>query len=107
MVKEGQKQGQRREPLLPIDDEFLAVLVADDDRPEKIVSVLRDGAALVAFLVALKELVSKIVDEFGDLLLLPLIFPLIVVDRILVASKELGWGDPYRRWHAKVEEMLS
>src|SRR5258708_5551615 len=101
MVKEDQKQGQRREPLLPI---------ADDDRAQKIVSVVGDGAALVAFLVALKELVGKVIDQFGNLLLLPLVFALIVVNRVLVAGKELsngttlpvdGAGRSGRRGHEK------
>jgi hypothetical protein len=55
---------------------------------------MKRGAALAAFLLALEEVVSKIVDEFGNLLLLPLVFALIVINRILVPGGKLPDGTP-------------
>jgi hypothetical protein len=94
VVEEDQEQCQRSKPLLSVDDELLPILVADDDRPQEVVAVVRDGAALVAFLVALEEFIGEVLDEFGDLLLLPFVLALIIVDRILVAREELSDRSP-------------
>ena len=50
-------------------------------------AVLGDGAALVAFLVAIQELANEVVDQLGDLFLLPLVLALVVVDRVLAAGE--------------------
>jgi len=39
-------------------------------------------------LVAPEELVSEVVDELRDLLALPFVFPLVVVDGVLRAAEE-------------------
>ena len=92
VLEEDQEQRQRGQPLLAVDDELLAVLVADDDRAEEVVAVVGHGAALVAFLVALQELGGEVVDQLRDLLLLPLVLALVVVDRVLAAGKQLADG---------------
>lgn len=71
VVEENQEQRQGREALLTVDDELLAVLVADDDRAEEVVAVVGHGATLIAFLVAVQELVGEAVEQLGDLLFLP------------------------------------
>jgi hypothetical protein len=53
-------------------------------------AVVRDGAAFIVFLVALKEFVGKIVDEFGNLFLLPLVFALVIVNRVLMTGEKLS-----------------
>ena len=92
VLEEDQQQRQRGEPLLAVDDELLAVLVADDDRAEEVVAVVGHRAALVAFLVALQELGREVVDQLRDLLLLPLVLALVVVDRVLAAGEKLADG---------------
>jgi transposase len=67
---------ERCETLLPVDDELLAVLVADDDRAQKVVSVFCNGATLVTLLVALEKFVCQVINKFGNLLLLPLVLAL-------------------------------
>ena len=89
-----EEQRQRRQPLLAVDDELLAVLVADDDRAEEVVAVLGDRAALVALLVAVQELAPQVVEQLRDLLLLPLVLALVVVDRVLAAGEQLADGAP-------------
>jgi len=68
---------------------LLAILVADNYRPQEVVAIFSHSAPFVAFLVALKELCSQIVDKLRYLLGLPLILPLIVVNRVFLSSKEL------------------
>jgi hypothetical protein len=87
-VQMDEDQRQRREPLLPVDDELASVLVADDDRAEEVVAVVLDGAALVPRLVALGEFLGEVGDELVDLLALPTVFPLVVVDRELGTAEE-------------------
>jgi hypothetical protein len=43
VAQKDEKQGERGQPLLAVDDEFLAVLVTDDDRSEKIMAVISNG----------------------------------------------------------------
>src|SRR5687768_5405157 len=90
MVQEDQQQGERGEPLLAVDDELLAVLVADDNRTQEIVAVVGYGASLVRFLMALEELCREVVDQLRDLLLAPLVFALVVIDRVLPACEKLS-----------------
>ena len=55
-------------------------------------AVVGHGAALVAGLVAREESVRKVVNQLRDLLLLPLVLALIVVDRVLAAGEEFADG---------------
>jgi hypothetical protein len=56
------------------------------------VSVFCNGATLVTLLVALEKFVCQVVNKFGNLLPMPFVFALIVIDRILMTSKELPDG---------------
>src|SRR5271157_330947 len=68
MLEEDQQQGERCKSLLTINDELLAVFVADDDGAQEIVSVPCDSAPLIPLLVAFEELARQVVDQFGHLL---------------------------------------
>lgn len=48
-----QQQGERSKSLLTINDKFLTILVADDNRAEEVVPVLLNRATLVSDFVAL------------------------------------------------------
>ncbi len=90
MAQVDQEKRQGRQALLAIDNEPLPVLVADDDRAEKVVAVASHGPALVHRLVVFLEDLDEIVDELGDLLGLPLVFALVVIDRVLPSEQELA-----------------
>lgn len=47
MLEVDEEQRQGRQALLAVDDELIAVLVADDDRPEEVVAIRRYGIPLV------------------------------------------------------------
>ena len=49
------KQGRRRKALLTVDNEFLTILVADNNRTQKIVAIVFHRATLIARLVALQK----------------------------------------------------
>lgn len=51
-------------------------------------AVALDGAALVASVVAFEELLRKVIDQLADLLGLPAILTLVVVDGELGASEK-------------------
>ena len=55
-------------------------------------AVLSDGATLVTFLVAIQELACEVVNQLGDLLLLPFVFALVIVNRVLAASEQFSNG---------------
>jgi hypothetical protein len=59
------------------------------------VAVFSHSASLVAFLVALKELGRKVVEEIGNLFLLPLILALVVVDRVFSAGQQFANGEEW------------
>src|SRR5690606_18909924 len=92
VVQEGEEQRQRGQALLAVDDELLPLFVADDDGAEEVVAVVGNGAALVALLVALEELRREVGDQLGELLPLPLVLALVVVDRVLAAGEQLADG---------------
>ena len=50
--------------------------------------VALDGGPVVTGLITLQELGRKVVDQFRDLLGLPLILTLVIVDRVLCAAQE-------------------
>ena len=79
MVDIDQQKCQCRKPLLPVDDELFPILITDDDGTKEVVTIGFGGGALVPLLVALQEFVGEIVDQLGNLLCLPLMFPLIVI----------------------------
>jgi hypothetical protein len=54
-------------------------------------AVFRDGSPIVTVLVGFEELRGQVIDQLCDLFLLPLVFALVVVDRIFtVASASSG-----------------
>src|SRR5690606_29679609 len=89
---EDQQQRQSRQPLLTIDDELLAFLVADDDGAEEVVPVLGHCAAVVAGLMAFQKLARQILDQLRELLVPPAVLALIVVDGVLLSRQDLGDG---------------
>ena len=52
--------------------------------------VVGDLFARVGRIVLLKKLASKIVDELAELLIVPFVLALVVVDRILYAFQQLA-----------------
>ena len=62
-----QKEGQRGKALLPINDELVTILVANNDGPEEVVAVLLYRTAFVALLVALQELFNAAQAKLEDL----------------------------------------
>src|SRR5690349_9370762 len=66
--------------------------MAENDRPQEIVAILFDLPSRIAFGVILTELVLKVIDQFVNLLLLPAVLPLKVVDRILHAFEQFANG---------------
>src|SRR5258708_6290602 len=92
MVQKDQQQRQRREALLAINNEFLTILVAYYDRAEKVVPIVRHCPSLVTCLVAVEKLGRQILQKFGNLLALPLIFSLVIVDRIFAVGEQLSDG---------------
>lgn len=49
MLQEDQQQRQRRETLLAINDEFLTLLVAYDNRAQEVVAIVGNGGSFVTF----------------------------------------------------------
>src|SRR6266702_8434946 len=82
-VEVDQEERNGGKALLAVDDELLPVFVADDDGTEEVVAVVLDSAALVPGLVAVKKLLREVIDQFGNLLALPAVLALVVVDREL------------------------
>ena len=117
VLQEDQQQRERRQPLLAVDDELHAVLVADDDRPEEVVAVVGHIGALVARLVALQELGRQVSHQLSDLLRLPLVLALVVVDGVLPASQQfadspslaidLAWQTPVKRHRSSLHRLQS
>lgn len=64
IVQVDEEQCQRSEPLLAVDDEVLAVLVADDDGAEEVVAVVLDVAEFVVLAPVVVELVDQVLNEF-------------------------------------------
>lgn len=84
------EQRQAGEPLLAVHDVADTLLLADDDETEEVVRVVGDLAARVGWLVLLQELVAEVVKQLVDLLLVPLVLALVVVDRVLHALEQLA-----------------
>src|SRR5207245_1817902 len=81
---------QARQPLLAVDDVARSLLLADDDRAEKVVRILGDLRPGMVRIELFEELVGEVVDELADLLLLPLVLTLVVVNRVLHSLEELA-----------------
>jgi hypothetical protein len=54
------------------------------------VAVVRDRAPLILAVMAFDELGRQVVDQLCNLFALPLVFALVVVDRILAAGKKVS-----------------
>ncbi len=87
VVQVDKQECQCRQALLPVDDEVLAVLVADDDRAEEVMPVLFDLLAGVPLLVVGLEATGEVVDQLRHLLVLPAVLALVVVDGVLRAAE--------------------
>ena len=87
-----QQQCQAGEPLLAIDDVVGALLLADDDGAEEVVRIILHLLPLVTGLVVLEELPAQVVKQLLDLLGLPLVLPLVVIDGVLHSLQEFADG---------------
>ena len=67
-----------------------AALLRNDDGAEVVAGILRDVLAGVVGLVEVEELRRQVSDQFGDLLGLPLVLALVVVDGVLVAFQNVA-----------------
>ena len=91
-----EQEGEGREALLAIDDGVFAS--GEDDAAHEVNAVLGDVLAFVGGVVVDEEFVGQVVDEFLDLLVLPRVFALVVVDGVLRVLEQLfevlrGAGD--------------
>jgi len=91
-MKMNEQQRQRGETLLAVDDVALAITFADDDRAKKIVAILLDFGSVMFRSVSIKESRPEVVEKFAHLLVLPFVFALIVINRILGSVQELADG---------------
>jgi hypothetical protein len=80
--QQDEQQREAGQALLPVHDVADALLLADDDGAEEVVRIVGHFAARVRRLVFLQELVAEVVNQFADLLFVPLVLPLVVVNRI-------------------------
>ena len=92
IAEEGQKQRETGEPLLAVHDVANTLLLADDDRSEKIVRIVGYFAARMRWIVFLQELVAEVVHELANLLFMPFVFALVVVYRVFHALEQLADG---------------
>jgi hypothetical protein len=79
-AQEGEQKGEARQALLAVDDEGFAALLGDDDGAEVVTGILGDVLAGVTGLVEVQELGRQVGDQLGDLLGLPFVFALVVLD---------------------------
>ena len=87
-VQANQQQRQRGHALLAVDQVVLAAALADDDGAEEILSVAADCGRLVAGLVVAEELGLQVRQQLVDVLLLPLVLALVLVDGERLALQE-------------------
>ncbi|OPZ47637.1 MAG: hypothetical protein BWY92_01736 [Firmicutes bacterium ADurb.BinA052] len=78
--------------MLPIYDVASSILVAYDYRAQEVVGVLFDSAPFMFGLIVLQELRRQVLDEFHDLLTLPLVLALVVVNRVLHSPEQLVYS---------------
>lgn len=88
--QKNQKQREAGEPLLAVYDVADTFLLADDNGAEKIVRVVRDLAARVRGLIFLQKLVAQVVHKLANLLLLPLVFALVVINGVFHSLEQLA-----------------
>ena len=80
-VQVNQQQCQRGDSLLAIDQVIFVVAFADNDRTKKILSIVTNSAGLITLLVVVKEFPLEIRQQLVNVLLLPLVLTLILIDR--------------------------
>ena len=76
--------------MLAVDDALHAVPAADDKWSEIVIVVVRDGFARIAFLINVKECRSQVCDKLLDVLLLPTVFALEVINGVFSLVQDLG-----------------
>lgn len=84
-----QQEGQRRQPLLTINNELRPRTRGRHDRTEKIRPVTSNVGSFMSLVVLVVETSSQVVDQLSNLGLLPAVLPLVVVKAILVVGKKL------------------
>ena len=76
-IEIGQEEGERSQSLLPVNDIVVAILVRDDYRAEEVLPIVGNGLALLIGLIVEQEPASQVLNEFPDLLALPLVVALV------------------------------
>ena len=74
---------ERREPLLTVDDELLASLMANDDGAKEVVALVLDLCSFVIRLMEVQKLPRQVIDKLTNLPFLPGILTLVEVDGVL------------------------
>ena len=78
-----QQQREAGQPLLTIHDLLFLVRLADNDGAEEVMPVGGHVLTFMLGLVLFEKRRGEVGDEFDDLLGLPLVFALVVVDAVL------------------------
>src|SRR5437660_11363307 len=89
IVKVDEQQSQRREALLAVNNAALPFLLADDERPEIIIVVVLTLGARIALFVFIQERIGEVGDQLFNVLLLPIVFPLEIIDRVFLVFENL------------------
>jgi hypothetical protein len=92
MVQINEEQGQRREPLLAVNDIALPFFLAENDRTEEVVPVFGDRVTLLAGFVVFEEFAAQIVDELDELFSLPFVFSLVAVNGVAAVVEQFPEG---------------
>ena len=88
--EKSQQECETCQALLTVDDERPTALLGDDDGSQIVARILGYILARVTRLVQVEELRGQIVNEFSELLGLPLVLALVVVDRVLLLLQHFG-----------------
>lgn len=94
-MKVNQEQTQRREPLLSVDDVALSTFIADDNRPEEVAPICSDGLATVFRVVVIEKCGCQILDQIPNLLALPFVFALVIINVIAFPVQQFTDGSTF------------
>jgi len=79
-MQEDEEQRERCQTLLTVDDVALAPFLVDDDRTEEVGTIPLNLPTLMIGFIVVEKLRFKVLYEFSDVLRLPLVLALIVVN---------------------------
>ncbi|MEA3160837.1 MAG: hypothetical protein QOD95_2385 [Gammaproteobacteria bacterium] len=74
--------------MLAVDEVLLARFLADDYRAEKVVAIALDGCAFMVRFIVFEKFVREVRQKFCNLLFLPTVLALKVVDSVFRTSKK-------------------